>query len=298
MPSEERHLSILIPTYNDICVDIVAELSKQAELLPGLTYEILVADDGSTMADKVASNQAIEQLPRCRYLKREHNVGRSAIRNYLAREAQYELLLFIDSHMSVIREDYLAQYLTHHQLPLVYGGYALDANHQPAGNLRCLYEVSCIDVQDVRKRAESPYSNFHTSNFMVHRDVMLSHPFDERFKRYGYEDVLFGKQLQEAGIPITHIDNPVGFDRFESNQRFVEKTEEGLCTLYEFKDELKGYSRLLTLYDRLSKWHLLMPLKWFYSCFGRKMRNHLLSTRPSLFLFKVYRLSYFISLKR
>ena len=297
MPQSNHHLSILIPTYNDICVHLVASLVEQASQIDGLTYEILVADDGSTSKETIVANQDINTYPHCQYLLREQNVGRSAIRNFLARQAQYDLLLFIDSHMSIVNDDYLSHYLTYHDRQLTYGGYTIkkDPNHQ--GNLRDAYELSCIAAQDAEHRGRSPYSNFHTSNFMIQREVMLAFPLDERFKHYGYEDVLFGKRLQAAGVTITHIDNPVGFARFESNRRFVEKTEEGLRTLSEFQDELKGYSRLLAISERLKRYHLTRLLQIIHSCLGRPIRKNLAGNHPSLFLFKVYKLIYFASLK-
>ena len=298
MDTGNVRLSILIPTYNDICVELVDALCRQAGKLPHLTYEVLVADDGSTKQDVIEANRAIDSHVHCKYFRREQNEGRSAIRNYLARQARFELLLFIDSHMSVIREDYIESYLSHRTYPLVYGGYAITEAPSSKDNLRYKYELSCIKAQDVGNRSASPYFNFHTSNFMIHRDIMLSHPLDERFKRYGYEDVLFGKQLKAEGIEIFHIDNPVGFNRFESNQRFVEKTEEGLCTLYEFREELRGYSRLLAISERLGKWHIMGLPRLVHALFGKYIRRNLLSAKPSLFLFKVYRLGFFSSLKK
>ena len=296
MQKEDLHLSILIPTYNHVCLDLVGDLCRQASRVPQLSYEVLVADDGSTMPETVAANRLVEKNAYCRYLVRKENKGRSAIRNFLAREAQYELLLFIDSHMSVIRPDFLACYLSFRSHPLVYGGYAVSPNARQKNNLRYRYELSCVAAQDVARRSASPYSNFHTSNFMIHRHVMLSHPLDERFKRYGYEDVLYGKQLKQAGIAIIHIDNPVGFDHFETNERFVEKTAEGLRTLHEFREELRGYSRMLSLCDRLGDCHLTMPLKMLHACTAPLLKRNLQGSHPSLFLFKVFRLAYYFSL--
>jgi hypothetical protein len=96
---------------------------------------------------------------------------------------------------------------------------------------------------------------------------MLTHPFDERFVKYGYEDVLMGKSLQDLHIPILHIDNPTFFEIFEDNASFVDKTEEGLRTLYQFREELKDYSHMIEKIDRLRNyvplalirlWHRLM----------------------------------------
>ena len=96
-------LSILIPTCNDSCIGLVQALQAQAETLGG-SYEIVVADDGSTDEMVLAGNAPIASLPHCRYIRREQNTGRAAIRNFLAKEAQYEHLLFIDSDMTVCRQ--------------------------------------------------------------------------------------------------------------------------------------------------------------------------------------------------
>ena len=76
-------LSILIPTYNDRCVALVAALHQQAESL-AVDYEVIVADDGSTDADVVADNRRVNELPHCRMIESPHNQGRAAIRNLLA----------------------------------------------------------------------------------------------------------------------------------------------------------------------------------------------------------------------
>ncbi|MBO4849830.1 MAG: glycosyltransferase family 2 protein [Prevotella sp.] len=286
-------LSILIPTYNDVCLDLVTSLQEEASSIPGLSFEIIVGDDGSSDTSALSANSKVDTLPHCRLLLRGKNVGRAAIRNFLAREAKGEWLLYVDSHMSVVRDDYISTYLSHCGEALVYGGYTLPLDGSRR-NLRYLYECSCIYGQDVKVRQQSPYSNFHTSNFMVRREVMLTHPFDERFRRYGYEDVLFGKTMREAGITILHINNPVGFERFESNERFVAKTEEGLETLWTFRDELRGYSRLLSVSERLERWHVAWVFRLAHKVMGKTLRRHLTGKGPSLAGFKAYRLGCFL----
>ena len=157
------------------------------------------------------------------------------------------------------------------------------------GNLRSLYEKAAEHEHTLEKRQQSPYQDFHTANFMIERELMLQHPFDERFRYYGYEDVLFGKAMQQAGIPITHIDNPLSFEVFEDNEAFVRKTEEGLRTLYTFREELKGYSRLLDTMSHLPQ----APLCLWHKLFGRLERQNLIGPHPSLLLFKLYKLGYY-----
>ena len=125
---------------------------------------------------------------------------------------------------------------------------------------------------------------------------MLSHPLDERFRRYGYEDVLYGKHLSLSGIPIFHIDNPLGFSRFEPNERFMTKTEESLETLEEFREELKDHSRMLQMAQRLTALHLRPLLRCLFRMFGKSMRRQLTGHHPSLLIFNLYRLGYLLSL--
>jgi glycosyltransferase involved in cell wall biosynthesis len=221
------------------------------------------------------------------------NSGRAVIRNVLASEARYPWLLFIDSDMTVCRTDFIERYISTVG-DVVYGGLVI--RHTTRQNLRARYELSRASEHTLERRRQSPYHDFHTANFMIRRDLMLTHPFDERFSRYGYEDVLLGKTLQMNAIGIEHIDNPLSFEIFESNAAFVSKTEEGLQTLYSFRHELRGYSRMIDFTEQhpvvsvlIRCWHHIAK-KW--------ERRHLCSNAPTLCVFTLYRLGYFLSLKR
>lgn len=290
-------LSILIPTFNDLCVNLVEGLRLQAEET-GITYEILVADDGSTDEDVVRQNNAISQWPYCQYLRHTNNIGRAAIRNLLVRTAQHEWLLFIDSDMTLFRPNFLARYLLADDVDVIDGGVVIGGDVEALrGNLRYRYEKSAEHEHTVEKRQQNPYRDFHTANFLIRRELMLSHPFDERFRHYGYEDVIFGKQLRAAHIAITHIDNPMGFCTFESNPDFVSKTEEGLHTLLLFRNELRGYSRLLTLVDSIHIPLILSIIRFSHRLFGTLIRRNLCGPHPNLQLFKLYKFGYYLSHK-
>ena len=287
------NLSILIPTYNDLCVNLVERLRLQAEEA-GIAYEILVADDGSTDKDVVRQNSAISQWSHCRYLRHTDNIGRAAIRNLLVRTAQYEWLLFIDSDMTLVRPDFLARYLLADDADVIDGGVAIGGEAETLkGNLRYRYEKSAEHEHTVEIRRSRPYRDFHTANFLIRRDLMLGHPFDERFRCYGYEDVIFGKTLQRHQISIQHIDNPVVLQNYESNDRFISKTEESLRTLYQFRDELQGYSGLLDLANRLPQ----SLVRYWHRHFRLWERRLLTGNHPSLLLFNIYRLGYFLSIR-
>ena len=286
-----KDLSILIPTYNHECYPLVATLQRQAANLSS-AYEIIVADDGSTDLATVQANRAINQLPHCRYMERTENVGRAAIRNLLANAAAYPWLLFIDSDMVIRHDDYVRRYADCPYETVVDGGITIGGDpKQLCSNLRYRYERAFAPHNAVQERQQHPYHDFHTANFLVRRDLMLTYPFDLRFRHYGYEDVLFGKQLQQHAITIHHIDNPVSFEHFEDNAHFLDKTEEGLRTLYQFRDELSGYSRLLDRSAALPHW----PLRLAYRLMGTPLRHHL-EHHPHLPLFTLYRLLYFAAI--
>ena len=78
MEQVKTELSILIPTYNTLCVDLVRTLYEQAVKL-SLTYEIIVADDGSTDTQAIGTNQSIAEIPNCQYIVRQETEQPSAI---------------------------------------------------------------------------------------------------------------------------------------------------------------------------------------------------------------------------
>ena len=294
--SNIQSLSILVPTYNALCVTLVNALRLQAES-SGISYEILVGDDGSTDTNVIQTNQAINDWPHCRYILRTQNSGRAAIRNFLAQQARYDYLLFIDSDMTITSPDFITRYLSVADADVIIGGVSIDGSPEALkGNLRYLYEKTEEPSHTVEHRQQMPYQHLHTANLLIRRELMLAHPFDERFRHYGYEDVLLGKTLRQHNVPITHIHNPVSFSTFESNAQFMAKTEEGLRTLHQFQSDLRGYSRLLTLVSGIHISLILTLFRLWHRLFQKAERRNLCSSRPSLLVFKLYRLGYFLSL--
>ena len=290
-------LSILIPTFNTVCVSLVTALQRQTARA-GISYEIIVADDGSTDTATVEANKAINTLPHSLYIIRSKNEGRSRTRNFLASQARHDFLLFIDSDMTVRDDDYIERYVvTAESHDVVYGGYIVSGDSKALrGNLRYRYETANRRNGSAELRRRQPYHDFHTSNFIVRRQLFLRFPLDERFRRYGYEDVVWGKTLQQEGIAIEHIDNALGFETFESNTAFVSKTEEGLDTLHMFGSELRGYSHLLSTADSIRHLHMRGVMTLIYRLTAPTIKRQLQSNNPSLLLFKLYKLLYFCNI--
>jgi len=294
-----KAISILIPIYNSVCVNQVKELSAQAQKL-NVDYEIIVADDDSPEKEKVKGNEVINDMPNCQYIVKPTNTGSAATRNFLAQKSQYPWLLFIDCDVVISNPSFLSTYLLYidNSYDVINGGIAVADNPQMGSNLRYIYEKTAETEHTAAKRQQHRYQEFRSTNFIIRRDVFLQSPFDERFTKSGYEDVLFGKHLKLNNTPILHIDNPVTMTEFETNPDYVAKTERNLRTLYQFRGDLRGYSRLLTLVSGIHIPAILWLIRLWHSMFGAIERRNLCGSRPYLLVFKLYRLGYYLSLTR
>ena len=302
-------LSILLPSYNNVCVSLVQALQRQADALRGkldkpFRYEIIVADDCSTDAACIDANRVIGDMLHCRYLRMEQNVGRAQIRNVLISESSGDYVLLIDSDLFLCDDNYLYKYATS-TADVVYGGTRIggeglamvdnEANTENLkGNLRYIYEKKAEPSHRAVFRQLRPNQEISVCNLYARRDIMEAHPFDSRFKAYGYEDVLFGKRLAESGIEVTHIDNPVLINEFEPNSVFVKKTEEAILTLCRFEQDLEGYSNLKTKVTTLGRYIPLSLFRLWHRIMKNKEKRNLTGAKPSLLLFKLYKLGFFL----
>ena len=294
-----KAISILIPIYNSVCVKQVKELSAQAQQL-NVDYEIIVADDDSPLKDVVRDNEAINDMPNCQYIVKPTNTGSAATRNFLAEKSRYPWLLFIDCDVEISNPSFLRTYLLYidNDYDVINGGIAVADIPQMGSNLRYIYEKAAEADHTAAKRQKQRYQEFRSTNFMIRRDVFLQNPFDERFTKSGYEDVLFGKHLKHSNAAILHIDNPVTMTEFETNPDYVLKTERNLRTLYQFRSDLRGYSRLLTLVSGIHISAILWLMRLWHRMFGAIERRNLCGSRPYLLVFKIYRLGYYLKLTR
>lgn len=287
-------LSVLIPTFNQDCTQLVRALRRQ---LPEGS-EIVVADDGSSDMQAKQSNRSLMGLSNVVYWESEHNLGRARIRNRLAQMAQGDYLLFVDSDAQLERDDFLQQYLN--CLPtegVVCGGILHpDRLPSPEVSLRWRYEKSCEPHFTAKRRNRSPYDSLRTFNILLPRQLALSHPFDESITRYGYEDTLLGRQLEDEGIGVLHIDNPLINGDLESNEIFLRKTEEAMKTLYDIRDRIGNKSRLLVTYKHLDHCGLPRLLAYAFRHAKRTMQSNLTSSKPSVYLFNLYKLGFYCNL--
>lgn len=287
-----NELSILLPVYNTRCLTMVERLKELCDAVDGLRYEIIAADDGSTDRDAVAFNRGIERMAGCRYVVRAENRGAAATRNFLAGMSRYGWLLFVDCDMALPDDWFIIRYLEAPETGVVIGGIRTGGTADDVRrNLRCAYERRAQERHTAEERSKRPYQSFRSVNFMAERSVMERCRFDERMRRY--EDVRFGRLLEESGVTVAHIDNAVVMDDFESNGCFVAKTEKDMRTLRDFEAEMRGYSRMIDVADVLRRRHILWAVRTWHRLFGRLERRLLTGGKARLRLYDVYKLGCF-----
>ena len=287
-------LSILIPVYNWDCSKLIKDLHFQGLVL-GIPYEIIVADDCSTDKDLQAKSRlACETHENCRYFALLHNIGRSAIRNYLADQSKYDKLLFLDCDAEVKDKEFLKKYMdASRQASVICGGLTHpDEIPQKGMELRYLYEKNAAFERSVGFRSQNPYLRFTSFSFLIERDAFMKIRFDESYVRYGYEDVQFGHELEENGVSILHIDNPLAHIGLDDSVSYLNKTRQAVQNAFDHKDEIEDSSKLLTHYNQVIRWKMrwFFRLVWTFS--QKRMEKNLLGPKPGLKVFSLYKLCY------
>lgn len=292
-------LSICIPVFNTNINPLVREISLQAEKLPA-KVEVVILDDASDEAFRKL-NRTLKELPQVVIEELPENVGRAAIRNRLAEKSAGKLLLFLDDDSMPARPDFLKRYLDTEVEAVCCGGRLYPAE-DPGRDYRLHYTYGRFrESRPAEKRAVQPYRSFHSNNFLVRREVLLSNLFDENLRQYGHEDTFFAFQLKRNKIALSHIDNPVIHTQLETNKEFLMKTRQGVQNLKQLQQreekDFINFIKLLKTAERVKKSGLEPVINKIYKRNHRKWEQLMLtSEKPSIRIFNLYKLGYLLSL--
>ena len=297
-------ISILIPTYNVDCLRLVADVQKQCEELQAqygksvFDYEILVADDASPVESIVERNEMIELMPNCTHLRLTENVGRAAARNYLVEQSRLPYILFMDSDAEICTDDFILTYWQQREAADVLVGSITNLTEAPAGcELRWRYEVQAEQQRTLTERRRHPAAEFTVFNAFFHRTVFDRVRFDDaRCKDYGYEDALFGLEVETAGFSILPIDNPLRHLGIHPNEHFLHQTEIALRTLARLGAPMTERAKVATVWSSLHRWRMDGLYRRLFKMIRPVLRRNLLSQRPILFLFNLYKLGIYCEL--
>jgi len=286
-------LSIAIPVYNFEVVDLCSSLDRQARQL-GIDFEILCYDDLSQPEFRNI-NRRLDQIESLDYKELKENLGRSKIRNLLAKDAKYDQILFMDCDSEVESEDYLSTYINLlDKEKVIYGGrsYKPEAD-QVSHILRWKYGVM-REVRSAEERSKNPYRSFMTNNFIVDKESLAECPFNEDLDGYGHEDTLFALDLKQSGIRIRHVDNALCHIGLEDAEEYLRKTKQGVKNLSEIikMGKLGANNKLYGTYLKLKKYSLLGLCMAYIRRNESKMIENLKSPTPNLRNFDLLKIFY------
>ena len=295
-------ISICIPVYNFLIEPLIAKLSREISSR-SLDAEIVVIDDASHISFQQVNHALVQKYP-MHYVQLQQNAGRSAIRNLFLNYVRSPLLLFLDCDVMPASDEFVSTYLSVAKNAMVVCG-GISYAHEPPGpekKLHWKYGRTRESLPAVKRKRQS-HRRFLTSNFLIHKKILETISFEE-LKGYGYEDTLYGIQLQRKNISIEHIDVPAQHLKIDNAEEFVSKTENALKNLHhlhqsgEYASTLKHYIRLVKANNIIRTVGLTRAALLMNDKFGNSIRRRLAKGNTNLALLDLYKLLFFISLAK
>ena len=298
-------LSVLIPIYNWEVTDLVNGLYEQLSD-SGVAFEIIVADDASDKSYH-QQNQSIASRQGVTYIRYAENLGRSKLRNSLAKQAQYPYLLFMDCDAAIKTPSFIANYIAlirkEENAPFVaLGGVAYRETPPPSSQkLRWYYGKQREEIP-AHIRQQQPYKSFTPFNLLIARSIFDTITFDESLTTYGNEDTLFGFELKQHQIKIIHIDNPLYHEGLDANEVYLKKIETAIDNLVRITQQSTidqafiADNTLLTTYYRCKQKRIAPLIKFLYILM-RPILKWGICKRYNLLLLDFYKLGYLIGVK-
>ena len=288
-------LSILIPTYNYNVYPLAKEIEKQA-LKINIVFELICIDDGS-FSPFNAENQNINTLTNCLFIENIKNIGRSANRQLLAKKAQYDWLLFVDSDVLPKHSSFISTFLEHisnTNFDAVFGGFAYHKNsYNPNSSLRYTFGKKREEVPAI-EREKKPYKVIISANMLIKKNIYLELVKTETQNLYGL-DYLLGSLLKQNNFKVKHIDNEVYHFGLDDNKEFLDKTKKAIESLSYLVKNKKIKSNQISILKAFN----FIKMFGLKSVFGRvllsknkKIETNLLSKEPNLLLLDLYKLGY------
>lgn len=287
-------LSILIPTYNYNAYPLAVELERQA-LKTGIIFELICIDDGSSSPLNI-QNKNINSLPNCQFIEGKQNRGRTGVRQYLADQARYDWLIFLDADVMPKSDNYIQNYVDFlsKKYDAIYGGFAYKSeNLNEEYALRWTFGKAKEEV-DANIRNQKPYKIVISGNFLTQKRVFMFLNSKIKGNNYGYDNY-FGALLKTHGCKVKHINNEVyhlGLDKNATYLKKVEQSVDTLLKLYKKNDIIESDNDLLKAFIFLKKLKLHYLMSFIFKRTKVTITKNLLSARPSIRALQFYKLSY------
>lgn len=282
-------LSVLIPTYNFNAFYLVEEIHQQLKKI-AVDFEIICLDDGSK-SELNTENEKINQLSNSTFKTLDKNIGRSAIRNLLAKKAKYDWLLFLDADVLPVNKEFILNYIECFTInnTVFCGGLLYQNKKENTHLLRYKYGKKHEEIPlEIRKSKPEKY--FFTSNFLIKKEVFKTVFFEEKLLQYGKEDLLFSLKLIENNFNITHLKNEVYHLGIDENAIFITKTKKAMENLIFLEKQKLINAKELALLNVVRKIKLLKFTKFisFFYPFCEKLAVN----KSSVFFMNCLKVSY------
>lgn len=295
-------LSVLIPTFNYDCRQLVTDVHNQCFEL-GITFEIRVYDDCSTNPIFKEQSSEIQFLSHTHYKPLQSNLGFCKIRNLLATEAKFENLLFLDADIK-ISADFISNYLKSNIFDVQIGGIRYLDKKPFDKNLYLKWKHGTEREQlSPAERNKNPYRTVSAANIFIKKEIYLKAKMDEKAKGYGYNDTMLGYNLKLISASINHLDNSVLHEGLMNADKFINRSMEAMENLLFFerqsyiKSDFRSFIKVLEIFNFLRKMRISKLFLKYYIFNKSKWIENLKSNNPYLRNLDMLKLGKLIELK-
>lgn len=292
-------LSICIPVFNFDVNELIDDLQNQIDS-ENLDAEIILIDDASGQ-EFVNINKNLKTKVN-QFIFLDKNIGRSKIRNLFLKYTNSEYLLFLDCDGKIINANFLKTYfdfISKQNPNVIFGGRKVsEIEPDSEYGLRWKFATERENLP-VDQRLKSPYLSFQTNNFVVRKSILDEIRFNEGITQYGYEDLIFAKDLYNHQVKVDHIDNPIFNNDVETNVVFLAKADQSAKSLAQLINTDKNFDRVSEI--KLAKAYLMMKksgtvhlYQLLYKLFKSQIEKKLLTGNASLRALDFYKLGQLI----
>jgi glycosyltransferase involved in cell wall biosynthesis len=193
-------VSVVIPVYNRRAIMEKTLAHLVGQTLDSTLFEVIVVDDASTDGLKEMTDD-LRTPYRLRYFRMPERSGPAGARNRGIKEAQGDLIVFIDSDL-VPAPELLEAHLKVHQFQDNVIG------HGPVIHTTDLDNPTATPM----KLTDISRAFFATGNVSIRREHLFKAGlFDEEFREYGWEDLELGRRLRRLNLQAVKVPEAKGY---------------------------------------------------------------------------------------